>query len=331
MRRCDKVSIVLVSLLLAVLAGAPSAWGQAKVRVNWTAISGTQTAIWLAHEEGIFKRNGIDVELIHIASTSRAIQAMLAGEVAFSTLDVTNVVEANLKGADMVLLAGITNRLTFSVMARPHIKSLADLKGKTVGITRVGSSTHVASQVALAEVGLKPGDYHLLGLTEVPNIFMALVAGQIDAGILSPPTNTRARRAGLVELKNLAVDGPEYPLVAVGSTRSYVRANEQVARAVVRSYAEAVHLFKTNKTAAIKALQKYTKVKEADVLDDTYTQFLGYLESIPRISPKGLETILAEVRAKDPKAKQLKPEDVYDTRFLAALEAEGLFRKLWGK
>ncbi|MDP3768987.1 MAG: hypothetical protein Q8S13_13300, partial [Dehalococcoidia bacterium] len=89
--------------------------------------------------------------------------------------------------------------------------------------------------------------------------------------------------------------------------------------------------FKTNKTAAIKALQKYTKVKEPDVLDDTYTQFLGYLESVPRISPKGLETILAEVRERDPKAKQIKSEDVYDTRFLAALEAEGLFRKLWGK
>jgi ABC-type nitrate/sulfonate/bicarbonate transport system substrate-binding protein len=317
--------------LLLTLAGATPAAAQAKVRVNWTAISGTQTAFWLAHEEGIFTRNGLDVELIHIPSTSRAIQAMLAGEVAFSALDITNVIEANLKGADMVLLAGVTNRLTFSVMARPAIKTMAELRGKRVGITRIGSSTHVASQVALGEAGLKPGDYTLLALTEVPNILMALTAGQVDAGILSPPTNTRARRAGLTELRNLAVDGPEYPLIAFGSTRAYVKANEDVARRAVRSYAEAVHLFKTNKPAAIRALQKYTKVKELDVLEDTYAQFLGLLESVPRISERGLETLLAEIREKDPKAKGLTAADVYDTRFLAALEAEGLFRKLWGK
>lgn len=320
-----------LALLLALCVAPPAAWGQAKIRINWTAISGTQTGIWVAYEEGILKRNGVDAELIHIASTSRAIQAMLAGEVAFSALDVQNTVEANGKGADLVLVAGITNRLTFSVMARAHVKTLADLKGKTIGITRVGSSTHTTAVIALGEAGLKPGDYTLLSLTEVPNILMALTAGQIDAGILSPPTNTRARRAGFTEVKNLAVDGPEYASIALGSTRAYVRANEDVTRRVVRSYAEAVHLLKTNKAVALKALQKYTKVKEQDVLDDTYNQFTAYLESVPRISARGLAKVLAEAREKDPKAKPIKPEDVYDTRFLTALEREGLFRQLWGK
>ena len=323
--------LTALSLLLALAVAPPAAWGQAKIRINWTAISGTQTGIWVAYEEGILKRNGVDAELIHIASTSRAIQAMLAGEVAFSALDVQNTVEANAKGADLVLVAGITNRLTFSVMARPHVKTLADLKGKTIGITRVGSSTHTTAVIALGEAGLKPGEYTLLSLTEVPNILMALTAGQIDAGILSPPTNTRARRAGFTEVKNLAVDGPEYASIALGSTRAYVRANEDVTRRVVRSYAEAVHLIKTNKAVALKALQKYTKVKEQDVLEDTYNQFTAYLESVPRISARGLAKVLAEAREKDPKAKPIKPEDVYDTRFLGALEGEGLFRQLWGK
>ena len=323
--------LAALSLLLALAVAPLPARAQAKIRINWTAISGTQTGIWVAYEEGILKRNGVDAELIHIASTSRAIQAMLAGEVAFSALDVLNTVEANVKGADLVLVAGITNRLTFSVMARAHIKTLAELRGKTIGITRVGSSTHTTAVIALGEAGLKPGDYTLLSLTEVPNILMALTAGQIDAGILSPPTNTRARRAGLHEVKNLAVDGPEYPSIALGSTRAYVRANEDVTRRVVRSYAEAVHLLKTNKAVALKALQKYTKVKDADVLDDTYNQFKAYLESVPRISANGLQTVLAEVGEKNPGAKPMKPEDVYDTRFLTALEGEGLFRKLWGK
>lgn len=326
-----KLTPCLAMVLLGVLVFTPPSWGQAKVRINWTAVSGAMSGVWVAQEEGIFKRNGLDVELIHIPSSSRAIQTMLSGEIAFSPLDVQLAVEANLKGADTVLLAGITNRLIFSLMARSDIKKTADLRGKKIGITRIGSSTHTASLVALGEAGLKQGDYQILPLMEVPNILTALIAGQVDAGIVSPPTNSRARKAGLNELVNLAKDGPEYPSVALGTTRSYVKANEETTARVVRSYAEAIHLFKTNKATAIKVLQKYTKVTDQEVLEDAYAQFREYLESVPFVSRKGLATILAEAAEKDPKAGQAKPEDFLDTRFVNQLEKEGLFKKLWGK
>src|SRR3989442_12926258 len=147
------MAVVMVCVLTALtgLSGA-----QTKVRINWVALSGTMSGVWVAYEEGIFKKNGLDVELIHVASSSRAIQTMLAGEIAFSTFDVTNVVQANLKGADLVLLAGITNRLIFSVIARPEIKNGADLKGKTAGITRIGPATQITAEFALGEVGLQP-------------------------------------------------------------------------------------------------------------------------------------------------------------------------------
>ena len=90
---------------------------------------------------------------------------------------------------------------------------------------------------------------------EVPNIFTALAAGQIDAGVVSPPTNSRARKAGFRELMDLAKDGPEYVSVAVGTSRSYMAANEDTVRRVVRSYAEGVYVFKTNKAAAIRMIQ----------------------------------------------------------------------------
>ena len=303
-------------LLAALTLAASVTWAQPKLRINWVAVSGTMSGIWVAYEEGLFKKSGLDVELVHVASSSRAIQTMLAGEIAFSTFDVTNLVQANLKGAELVLLAGITNRLMFSVMSLPDIKKLADLKGKTVGITRIGSATQTVALFALGEAGLKPGDYTLLPLTEVPSILAALTAGQIDAGILSPPTNSRARKSGFNELKNLAVDGPDYPSIAFGSSRAYVKANEDVTRRVVRAYLEGVHLFKTNKALGIKTLQKYTKVQDPQVLEDTYAEFREHLESSGQISRKGLETILAEMAANEPKAKQAKPEDFFDERFL---------------
>src|SRR2546430_13871743 len=94
---------------------------------------------------------------------------------------------------------------------------------------------------------------------EVPNIFTALAAGQIDAGVVSPPTNSRTRKAGFAELMNLAKDGPEYVSVAVGTSRSYIQANEDIVRRVVRSYAEGVQIFKTNKPAALRMIQKQLK------------------------------------------------------------------------
>ena len=230
---------------------------QMKVRINWTAVTGAQSGMFMAKEEGLFNKNGLDVELIHIPSSSRGIQAILAEEIAFSFMDGSNAAQANLKGAGLALVAGATNRQVFSLMARAEMKKPAELKGKKIGITRIGSSTHTSALYALNQAGLKPADYQILPLVEVPNIFTALAAGQIDAGVVSPPTNSRARKAGFNELMNLAKEGPEYVSVAVGTSRCYIRANEEIVRRVVRSYAEAVHIFKTNKPATLRMFQKY--------------------------------------------------------------------------
>ena len=323
------LSLLLSALLLSLLAQAASA--QMKTRINWTAVTGAQSGVFIAQQEGLFKKNGLEVELIHIPSSSRGIQTILAGEIAFSFMDGTNTVQANLKGAGLALVVGATNRQVFSLMARPEIKKTSDLKGKKIGITRIGSSTHTSALYALNQAGLKPGDYQILPLVEVPNILTALMAGQIDAGIVSPPTNSRARKAGFNELANLAKEGPEYVSVAIGTSRSYIKANEEIVRRVVRSYAEAVYVFKSNKPAALKMIQTYLKVKEPEIQEDTYSQFREYLESIPFVSRKGIEAILAEQAEKDPQAKQAKAEDFIDMRFMNELEKEGFFKKLWGK
>jgi len=274
----------------------------------------------MAQQEGLFRKNGLEVELIHIPSSSRGIQAILAGEIAFSFMDGVNAVQANLKGANLVLIAGATNRQVFSLMAKPEIKRIADLRGKKVGITRVGSSTHTSALYALNSGGLRTTDYQLLPLLEVPNIFTALVAGQIDAGVVSPPTNARAKRAGFVELMNVAKEGPEFVSVAVGTSRTFIRANEDTVRRVVRAYAEGVQIFKTNKPAALRMIQNQLKVKEPDIQEDTYNQFREYLEYPPYVTRKGMEAVLAEITDKEPAAKSAKPEDFIDMRFVAELD-----------
>ncbi len=322
---------ILLAALAAYFISIHGAAAQMKVRVNWSAIAAGQSGIWIANDEGIFRKNGLDVELLHIPSSSRIIQTMLAGEIAISYVDGRNAIQSNLTGSDVVMIAGVTNRFSFSLMARPQFKRVSDLKGKRIGVTRVGSSTHTAALYALNQAGLKPGDYDILPLAEVPNILVALMAGRIDAGPLSSPTTIRARKAGMVELAALAKDGPEYVSVAVGTTRAYIRANEEIVRRFTRSYAEAVHLFKTNKAIAMKALQKYTRVTDSEILEETHKEYRDYIESVPYASRKGVEAILAELAVSDPKARQAKPEDFLDMRFVAEMERDGFIKKLAAK
>jgi NitT/TauT family transport system substrate-binding protein len=322
----------LAAALLIVLALASSAPAQNKVRINWTAVTGAQSGLHMAQQEKLFEKYGLDnVELIHIASSSRGIQGILAGELAFSFMDGNNEVQANLKGGNLAMVLGATNRMVFSLMAKPEYKKIADLRGKKIGITRAGSSTHTAALYALGQAGLKPGDYQVLPLVEVPNIFTALSVGQIDAGVVSPPTNTRAKKGGFVELMNLAKDGPEYVSVALGSSRSYIKANEDVVRRVARAYAEGVYRFKNDKAAALKMIQRVLKVKEPDIAEDTWNQFREYLPFPPVVSRKGMEAIIAEVAETDPKAKSATADDFIDMRFVNDLEKEGFFKKLAGK
>jgi NitT/TauT family transport system substrate-binding protein len=314
-----KLRLSFLALTILLAATLP-AFAQSPVRINWTAVTGAQSGMFMAQQEGLFKKHGVNVELIHIASSSRGIQAILAGEIAFSFMDGVNAAQANLKGANLALVAGATNRQVFSLMAKQEFKRIADLKGKKIGITRVGSSTHTSALFALGSAGLRTNDYQLLPLLEVPNIYTALAAGQIDAGIMSPPTNARAKRSGFVELMNIAKEGPEFVSVAVGTSRSYIKANEDIVRRVVRAYAEGVQIFKNNKPAALRMIQRQLKVTDPEIQEDTYTQFRDYLEYPPYVSRKGMEAVLAEIADKEPGAKSIKPDDLLDMRFVADLD-----------
>lgn len=319
---------LVAAIFFSQLFVASPAAAQNKVRLNWGAISGVMGALWTAQEEGLYKKHGLDVEFIHIASTSKAIQAMLAGEIHYTTADALNSIQAVAAGADLVMFCKGINRFVFSIMAKPELKRLADLKGKKIGITRIGSSTHTAALFAVNRAGLSANEYSLLQLSEVPNILTTLLAGQIDAGALSPPTSSRAKKSGLVELMNLGTDGPEYPSTVIASTRAYVKANPDNTKRMVRALGEGLYIFKTNKAIGIRALQKYSRLTDMDVLEDTYSQYSSAFEFTPYVSRNGINTLIASLGEKDAKIRALKYEDVADMRFVAELEKEGFFKKL---
>mgnify|MGYP001446302260 CR=1 FL=1 len=319
----SRATVIVPILLIPAMATA-----QLKTRFNWTSPASNLSGSWVAYEEGFFKKHGLDLELLHIPSTSMAIQTMLAGEIAFSYTDGRNAVTAALRGADIVMLAGVANHFVFSFMARPEIKRIADLKGKKIGITRIGSSTHTVTLWIMNRAGLRPDEYQLVPLVEVPNVFTSIVAGQIDAGALSPPTSFRARKAGLTELVDLSREDLEYVSVAVGSTRSYIRANEEITRRFVRAYVEAIAFLKANKTATMRAIQKYARIRDPEILELTYNEARSHIEWPPYVSKKGVETIVAELAPAEAKAKAAKADDFVDHRYVDQMAKEGLFKSV---
>jgi ABC-type nitrate/sulfonate/bicarbonate transport system substrate-binding protein len=321
-RCCVSRAAIAGFVLLTPLTGA----AQMKARFNWTSPASNLSGSWVAYEEGFFRRNGLEIELIHIPSTSRAIQTMLAGEVAFSYTDGRNAVQAALSGADVVMLAGVANHFVFSFMARPEYKKISDLRGKKIGITRIGSSSHTVTMWIMSRAGLKPEEYQLVPLVEVPNVLTSIIAGQIDAGALSPPTSLRARKAGLTELMDVTKEGPEFVSVAIGSTRSFVKANEEITRRFIRAYSEAIAFLKVNKAAGMRAIQKYARIKDPEILELTYGEARTHIESVPYVSRKGLETIITELALTEPKAKMAKPDDFVDQRYVSQLERDGFFK-----
>jgi ABC-type nitrate/sulfonate/bicarbonate transport system substrate-binding protein len=303
-----------------------------RLTVNWTAVSGSQSGLWMTYEAGLFQEQALDVELVNIASTSRAIQAMVAGEVQMGSLDPAATVEASLNGADLSLLLASVNRLVFSIMTQPTIRQPEELRGKTLGITRIGSSTHTAALVALQMWGLKPDeDVSLRQLQEVPAILAGMQAGQVDAGAVSPPTNARARQAGYNEMINLATQGPEYPSVAVGGPRAWIDGNQEAVRRFARAYVQGIQRFKSDKPWAIEVYRKYLKVDDPAVLDDTYNQFSSYIPLPPYVSEEGMARLLEDLAHEEPRLVGRKPSEWIDSRYVRELEQSGLFGQTGGQ
>ena len=296
------------------------------VTVVWTAVTGANGPLWTAYEEGYFKQEGLDVTLTHIASTSRAIAAVLANEAQFANTDPSSLVSADVEGGDMRLVIGLTNRLVFSVMAQSSVGSGPELKGKKLGITRAGSSTYTAALQALKLWNLQPdSDVALIPLQEVPSILAGLQAGQVDAGVVSPPTSIQAKNAGFKELVDLAVDGPAFPSVGVSTTASFISSHRDVVQKFVRGYAMGLKRFKTDKQAGMNDMNKYLELDDQAVVEQSWQDFVKYLADPPEIPEAGMQAVIADTATASPKAAGTQPSDYMDPSFVKELEQSGAF------
>ena len=318
------IAIVLVNLSL--FPGATSG-AAAPVRVAYSAISGAMGPLWVAHDMGIFSRHGLEVQLLYIGGGSVVTQALLGGDVQFVRLGANAVIQASLRGAELKMIANTIDRLVFKLMSKPEIQTPADLKGKTIGVTRLGGSTDFALDLALKKWGLRRGaDVNVLQAGGMPQLLSAIQSGPIVAGVISPPTNLQAQKLGLRELVDfgdLEIPYPNSPLAAI---QSHLAKNRDLVLRFLRGYAEGIHRVKTDRNNTMKIFSKYTAVKEPDILAELYQIYgVKYLERIPFVNSDGVEAVLqTEVKSGSAKAA-----DFVDNSFVSELDREGFFRQLY--
>ncbi|HET9881515.1 MAG TPA: ABC transporter substrate-binding protein, partial [Candidatus Binatia bacterium] len=236
----------LMSAFLGILSLA-SAAEAAPLRVAYSAISGAMSSLWVAQEAGYFKREGLDVELLYIGGGSLLIQSMISGDVPFAYGPSVPVINASLRGADLVLVGNTGNSLVFSIMSRPEIKQPANLKGKKVGVTRLGGSTDWALDAALKQWGLERREITVIQTGGMPEGLAGLMAGVLDAVVLSPPSNFRAAKAGMHELVDVGQLKIVFPNTPVSTTQSFIKGNRDTALRFMRGFSQGLNRLRNDK------------------------------------------------------------------------------------
>ncbi len=302
-----------------------------KLRIAYSAIGGSQASFWIPYEAGIFRKHGLDVELLYVAGGGRAAQVVQSGEVPIGLFTGGAVINSNLSGGDLVAIASSMNVMTFVVMARPEIKRAEGLKGKRVGISRFGSATDFGLRYVEEQWPVKrQRDFTVIQMGGVSDVYGALRAGALDAGVVNAELAILARREGYRELVDIAKMGINFPTSSVVTTRSFIKRNENTVRKFIRGFVEGVHFAKTQRAPAIAIMKKYLRSSDAAMFDELYEMYIARnIPRIPRPSPEALKTVLDQMAETDSRVVNLKPEQFIDTRFFQELEKEGFIQKLW--
>jgi NitT/TauT family transport system substrate-binding protein len=323
-----RAHVVAVFLLMqfAFILSAGAAHSET-IRIAYSAINGAMSPLWVAHDFRLFRRQALDVQLLYIGGGSAVTQALLGGDVQFVRLGANAVIQSSLRGANLKMIANTINTLVFSLMSRPEIQTAKDLKGKKVGVTRLGGSTDFALELALKKWGLRRGpDVAVLQTGGMPQLLGAISGGVVDAGVISPPTNLTGAKLGLKELVDFGDIGIVYPNSPLATTQLFLEKNRATALRLLRAYCEGIHRVKTDREGTIKVLAKYTKLQDPEILAELYRIYgVKYLEAIPKVRLDAVDEVLrSEVKS----ATALKPTDFVDNSLVAELEQHGFFQAL---
>ena len=302
-----------------------------RVRIGYSSISGAYTPIWVAHDAGYFAKEGLQDDIILIPSGTQLAQVTVAGEIEIGSLNGSSAIAAALQGADLKIIGNSGNKMVFSLYVRPEIKSVEALKGKKIGITRFGSAPDISVRYALRKYNINPDkDLTLIQLGFMATVAAGLQGGSIEGGVVSPPTQFAVDKAGFKELISITDMDFAFPNPALVAVGSIIRSKPDVINRFIRAYVRGIHRARTDREFTYKSMAKYTKIQDQSVLQKAYDFYMSkVLEKAPYINMTGVQNVLDDLVKTVPAARNAKPEQFVDMRFLDTLEKSGLLKELY--
>lgn len=286
--------------------------------------------LFVTKEAGLFEKNGLDAELIYVQGV-QMVQIHVAGQLDFTSTSGIVTLQSSVSGADLILLANSIDSHLMKLIGHPSISGPADLKGKSIGVTRFGSLTDLALRPILEQWKLEPNkDVSLVQIGRLSDLVPAIQQKRIAAGMLSFPTSFFAEKLGLKILYDLAESGVEVPTTTVAVSRAWANSHHDVVLRYMKAYLEGTHRLVTDREMGIKALRKYGGVQDPDLLNATYDLFTRkYIRKVPTLTTKAVQNALNLVAESNPKAKSRKAEEFMDSSYMDELEKTGFIKKLW--
>jgi len=318
------VSIFLLTIALGLDARDGSAADGTRFLVSYGGTAGYQLPLWVNKELGFSKKYGVDLEIILIQAGSPNIQALLGGSLQLTQTAASSAVIGAARGAPVVIVATLENKLPLQIIARPEIKEPHQLRGKTIGINRFGGSNDAAVYMALKAWKMEPKDISMLQTGGTAARMAALISKRVDATVQSYPEIFQARKLGMNVLADIG-DFGFYTNTSNIVTRSYLQQNRAAVKGFIKGQIEGMHYVKTNKEGSLKILRKHLQISDPEAVDGTYEFFAKRLPRSPRTEPEGIKNILVSIDAGDKN-----PADFIDMSLIDEIEREGFVKKLYG-
>lgn len=313
---------------LLLLAGSQAAWCAEKIIADYGGTSGFQAPLWAAKEGGFFAKYGLDVEVVMIPGGTQSMQALISGGTLFSQSSASAPMRSRLGGSDVVLIAAAINKFPFSVVARPNIKSPADIVGKRVGVVRLGGSNELALRKAFGLWGIDPKSVTFMQMGEASSRLIALNAGTLDVTVLAPPHTLKAKNLKMTFLADLKALPIYYPQTTLSLRESLLERSPQLVKNFLKAYMEGIHWFRTHREASLKLLRRYMRTEEKEILEETYDYFAPMMTQNLRVNLEGVREILSQEAGRRPEVAGRKPSEFVREKLLDELDKEGFTQKL---
>jgi ABC-type nitrate/sulfonate/bicarbonate transport system substrate-binding protein len=322
-RRPLILSLALALVLPTAAYSQPKPPPEKKPAVNviYEALAATNAPLWLAQDLSLYEKYGLDVKVIH-ARGATPVQAVVSGAVEFGAFSGSSAIAANLAGSDLVFVAAKPNFSVISVWTRKDsaLKSITDLRGKMLGVTRPGSATHAIARLTLKSVGMTEKDVKFLHHGGLPEIFASLDQGLVDVAFASAP------RPGFREMVDLSSLKIPFLQGAIEVQRGFMQSRRPVVLSFLRAFVESIKIAKEKPELAIAAVARRLRVA-SDVVRGAYAPHGRVWEEVPYVRADSVQAILDLY----PAAKNLRPESFIDHSGLRELEESGFVRELYKK